>query len=272
MLADPEPLPAFTLVGAGKDFARRAGQHRLAVAGRADRHVMDVGIVEPAGDPSPGFAAIEAAPHAVDLDPRPDDMVVGGVDGQRRHPRDSDIRAILDHVDGQLPPLPPAIGRAEQGRGPCAGKDRVWVARIERDLPHIHLVHRRVEMLKAHPAVEALVDAVIGAGEDGTRLARMHREAVDAAFAPQPAADTLPAVAAVGAGPGAAADGADAERDVAGHVPLSQPVWEMSMTTPSGPAHFISKLRWLPAAISMSRPSFEVSCSPDACSSLSAAP
>ncbi len=99
-------------------------------------------------------------------------------------------------------------------------------------------------MLEALPAVEALVDAVIGAGENRARLARMHRQAVDAALAPQPAADPLPAVAAIGAGPGAAADGADADREIAGHVPLSQPVWEMSMTTPSGPAHFISKLRW----------------------------
>jgi hypothetical protein len=36
----------------------------------------------------------------------------------------------------------------------------------------------------------------------------------------------------------------------------SHPVWEMSMTTPSGPAHFISKLRWLPGAIMVSRLSF----------------
>src|SRR5947209_17423317 len=38
----------------------------------------------------------------------------------------------------------------------------------------------------------------------------------------------------------------------------SQPVCEMSMTTPSGPDHFISKLAWPPAAIVASTWSFAV--------------
>ena len=52
-------------------------------------------------------------------------------------------------------------------------------------------------MLEALAAVEAFVEAVIGAGEDGARLARMRREPVDAAFVAEPAPDPAPAVAAV---------------------------------------------------------------------------
>src|SRR5262249_10298296 len=67
------------------------------------------------------------------------------------------------------------------------------------------------------PAVAALVDAVIGAGKDGARLARMHGQPKDPAFAPQPALDALPAVAAIGAEPGAAADRADTDRIIRAH-------------------------------------------------------
>src|SRR6266571_3376903 len=42
----------------------------------------------------------------------------------------------------------------------------------------------------------------------------------------------------------------------------SHPVCEMSMTTPSGPDHFISKLAWPPAAITVSMWSLAVSRSP----------
>src|SRR5262249_20649411 len=41
---------------------------------------------------------------------------------------------------------------------------------------------------------------------------------------------------------------------------LSQPVWEMSKTTASGPAHFISKLRWRPGATGVSIPFFWTNC------------
>src|SRR5262249_28454990 len=116
-------------------------------------------------------------------------------------------------------------------------------ARIERDLPHVHLVHRRVEMREALAAVVAAVDAVLGAGKDRAPLGRVVGETIDAAFAPQPAFDPAPALAAVRPDPDPAADPADAERDVGDHGPVSQPVCEMSMTTPSGPCHFISKLR-----------------------------
>src|SRR5579863_9222435 len=51
----------------------------------------------------------------------------------------------------------------------------------------------------------------------------------------------------------------------------SQPVCEMSMTTPSGPDHFISKLAWPPAAIVASTWSFAVRRWPCAPSSFSQA-
>src|SRR5947209_15849429 len=62
------------------------------------------------------------------------------------------------------------------------------------------------------------------------------------------------------------------QRDVLdpGHQSVpSQPVCEMSMTTPSGPDHFISKLAWPPADIVASTWSFAVSrspCAPSSCS------
>ena len=107
-------------------------------------------------------------------------------------------------------------------------------------------------MLEMLAAVLAQINAVIGAGEDCPRLFRMDRETEYAAFGPQTRSHLPPAFAAVGTDPGAGPDGADADREVIGHgsilpvsdyLPVSHPVWEMSMTTPSGPAHFISKLR-----------------------------
>src|SRR5204862_2559239 len=82
----------------------------------------------------------------------------------------------------------------------------------------IEPVHRRVEPLEALPAVGALVDAVIGAGEHGARLVRMHRQTEDAALAPQPLHDAPPALAAIGAEPQAAADRAGANGVFACHA------------------------------------------------------
>ena len=53
---------------------------------------------------------------------------------------------------------------------------------------------------------------------------------------------------------------------------VTQPVWEISITTPSGPDHFISKLRGEPgAAMAVSNPSLELIDVPFAPSSLSQA-
>src|SRR6516165_8507414 len=101
MLADPQPLPALTTVGAGKDLPRRAGQHGFAAVD-ADRRVVDVGIVEPTSDPRPVLATIAAAPHAVDLDTRPHHAVIRWIHAQRRHPRDANVRAYFGHVGTQL--------------------------------------------------------------------------------------------------------------------------------------------------------------------------
>src|SRR5262249_41965644 len=139
---------------------------------------------------------------------------------------------------------------------------------------------RRIEPLEMLAAILAVVDAVIGAGQHGARLLRMDRKAEDAAFRPQTRPHLPPAIAAVRADPGTGADGADANREIAGHVfpprprylvLVSHPVWEMSSTTPSGPAHFISKLRCPPAAISSWTPGFSSSRSPRACSNRVAA-
>src|SRR5205807_9614103 len=115
----------------------------------------------------------------------------------------------------QLLPAAAAVLRAEQGRRPGPGEDRVGFERVERDLPHIEPVHRRVEPLEALPAIAALVDAVIRAGEDGARLMRMHGQAEDPALTPQPLHDAAPALAAIGREPQAAADRAGADREFA---------------------------------------------------------
>ena len=110
-----------------------------------------------------------------------------------------------------------AVGRAEQRRRTGPGKDDVGVDRIDRDPPDIEVVHRRWEVLEALPAVDALVDAVIGPGKDGARLVRMDGQLEHPAFAPQALADAPPASAAVGAEPGAAANRSDADREIARH-------------------------------------------------------
>src|SRR5579883_240945 len=253
-------------VEAGEDLARCAGPDRPAISRGAHRDIMDVGVTEPARYPRPGLAPVETAADAVDLDPGPDDAAVGRIDRKRGDPRHPDIRAFLDHIDRQFPPAAAAIMRTEQRGGPGPGEDGVGVARVKGDLPDVHPVHRRVDMFKAAAAIEALIEAVIGAEKHRARLARMNRHAIDPAFIADPAADPAPTRAAILAGPSAAADGADTDGDVRGHDPLSQPVCEISITTPSGPAHFISKLRWAPGAISMSRPSLAVNCRPSACS------
>src|SRR5215469_6091015 len=108
MLADPQTLPALTAIGAREDLPRGAGQHGFGAI-VADRRVMDVGIIEPAGDPRPALAAIAAAPYPVDLDPRPHDAVVRRVDAQRRHSRNADVRAFFGHVGAELLPMSPAV-------------------------------------------------------------------------------------------------------------------------------------------------------------------
>ena len=66
-------------------------------------------------------------------------------------------------------------------------------------------------------AVLALVDAVIRARQESARLFRVDREAEDAAFGPQTRPHLLPALAAVGADPGAGPDRPDTDREVIGH-------------------------------------------------------
>src|SRR6266702_3249476 len=175
-----------------------------------------------------------------------------------------------------------AVIRAEQRGRPCTGEDDVGIDRIDRDPPDIEAVHRRVEAFEALSAVTALVDAVIGAREHRAGLPGMHGQPEDPAFVSQPLADAPPALAAVRAQPSAAPDRPNADREIACHGPVlpsriavpaeagthssathssnrgsrlspgmrflkvqcvpSQPVCETSMTTPSGPAHFCSKL------------------------------
>src|SRR6185437_5916825 len=89
--------------------------------------------------------------------------------------------------------------------------------------PHVELVHRRVEPFEADPAVAALVDAVIGAGEERARLARVDGQPEHAAFAPQPLHHPPPALATVGAQPRAAADRPDADRIILRHRVLLSP-------------------------------------------------
>src|SRR5262249_22696267 len=125
-----------------------------------------------------------------------------------------------------------------------------------------------------------VVDPVIGASEDGARLFWMDRKPENAAFRPEAGPHLPPVLAAIRTDPSASADGADADREDVGHsfpprlgylAFVSQPVWEMSIPTPSGRAHFISKFRWPPAAFSISSPGFSSSRSPCALSKLFAA-
>src|SRR5439155_333311 len=217
LLADPEPYPVLAAVVAREDLARRRGQHgRPAIDDDPD--VVDVGIVDAAGNAPPAIAAIGAVQHAVDLDPSPHIAVVGRIDGQRRDARDAHIRAFLGDRRRQFLPAAPAILRAEQRRRPGSGEDDVGIDRIDRDLPNVEPVHRRVEPLEALAAIAALVDAVIGTGEHRARLMRMHTQPEDAALAPQPLHDAPPALAAIGAEPQAAADRAGADRVFACHA------------------------------------------------------
>src|SRR5271156_1506659 len=90
MLAYPQTSPTLTAIRTGKDLARGTGQHRLGAID-ADRRVVDIGVVDP-GDPRPAFSAVTAETHAVDFDAGPYHPVVRGIDGQRGHPRNADIR------------------------------------------------------------------------------------------------------------------------------------------------------------------------------------
>ncbi len=216
MLADAQAAPALAAVGAGEDLAGGAGQHGLGPVD-TDRRIVDVGIIEAAGDARPGFPAVAAAPYPIDLDARPYGPMVGGIHRQRGHPRDPHIRAFLGHIGVQLVPMSPSVGRPEQRRRPGAGKDDFRVHRIKRDFPHRERVHRRVEPLEALAAVLAAVNPVIGAGEHRARLARVNGKPEYPAFRPQPRPHLPPALAAVRADPGAGSDGTDANRKIVGH-------------------------------------------------------
>src|SRR6516165_4946248 len=278
MLADPQAPPTLACVGARENLARGAGQHGFGAID-ADRRVVNVGVVDPR-DPRPGFTAVVAATHAVDFDAGPHHAVVRRVDRQRRHPWNANIWALFGHLGPQLVPMPSAVARAEKGCRPGARENDLGVDRIERDLPDMQRIHWRIEPLEALPAILAAVDPVIRAGEYGARLFGVNRKPEDPALGPQPASHLPPALATVGAHPSARSNGADTNREIIGHgcflpnfaylVFVSHPVWEMSITTPSGPAHFISKLRWPPAAISMSSSGFSSSRSPRARSSFAA--
>ncbi len=215
-IADAEPLPALAAVMALEDLVRRCGQDPRAAIDQ-DADVVDVGVVDAAGDRLPAIAAIGAAPDTVDLDPSPDHAMIGRIDAERGDPRHPHVRAVLGHLGRQPLPAAPAVLRAEQRRRPRSGKDDVGIRGIDRDLPDMQLVHWRLESLEALPAIAALVDPVIGAGENRARLRRMYRQPEHLALAPQPLHDPAPVLAAVAAGPGAAADRADTDRVIARH-------------------------------------------------------
>jgi hypothetical protein len=169
MLADAQALPALAGVGAGKDFAGGAGQHRLGL-GRPDRHIVDVGIVQPAGDAGPGLSTVEAPAHAIHLDARPHDVMIRGVNGQGGHPRDAHVGALLGHLNRELLPMLSTVTGAKERRGAGAGEDDVRIRRVEGDLPDVQRVHGGVQSLKARSLIPAAVDPVISASIDNLWL------------------------------------------------------------------------------------------------------
>src|ERR1051326_3089919 len=135
-------MPRIAALGAGENLTRRRGQHLCrAVHDHAD--IVDIGVIDAIGDGLPGVAAIGTAPHPVNLDSGPNDMVIGWIHGELRHPWNADVRALRGHFDRQFPPAASTVPGAEKGRGSRARKDDLWVDRIYRDLPNLSVVHRR---------------------------------------------------------------------------------------------------------------------------------
>src|SRR5215467_9948397 len=215
MVADAQAMPALTAVSARKDLPWRAGQYGRGAID-ADGGVMNIGIGHP-GDPCPAFSAGAAAAYPVNLDPCPDQTVVRGVDGQSRHPGNAYIGAFFGHLDRQLVPVTPAIGRAEQRSRPRARKDDFGVGGIEGHLPDVQRIHRRVEPLETFAGIFAAVDAVIGAGQYGLRLFGVNRETEHAAFGPQSGPHLPPTFSAIGADPRASPHRANTYAEVIGH-------------------------------------------------------
>src|SRR5262245_10663426 len=175
--------------------------------------------------------------------------------------------------------MAPPVGRQVECGRPGARENDLGIRRVEGHLPDVELIHRRIQPLEMLAAVLAAVNAVVCPGEHRSRFFWMHRKSENAAFGPEPRPHLPPAFAAIGAHPCAGTDCADANPELVGHdcflpkfaYAVCHPVWEMSITTPSGPAHFISKLRCPPSASSMSSPGCASSRFPCALSSFAAA-
>src|SRR5215467_10855659 len=121
MFADIQASPTLPAIGAGKDFARGAGQDRLGAID-ADRRIVDVGVSDP-GYPRPGFAAIATAPYPVDFDTGPHHPVIRRIYSQRGDPRDSHVGAFLGHIGAELVPVGSAVDRPKECGRPSPGED-----------------------------------------------------------------------------------------------------------------------------------------------------
>src|SRR5947199_857234 len=76
LVANPKPGPAFALVMACEDLARRRRQHRgAAIDDNPD--VVNVRVVDPLCDPPPAVAAIGALQYPADLHTGPHRLLVG---------------------------------------------------------------------------------------------------------------------------------------------------------------------------------------------------
>ena len=107
-------LPALAHVGGGIDLAGRAGQHLARVSG-GDGHPVNVRM-NAALDVSPGVATVEAAIHAIHLDPGPYRAAVLGVHHQHGHHGRADM-ALLGHLHRQLGPAMATVLGPEEGGG-----------------------------------------------------------------------------------------------------------------------------------------------------------
>ena len=209
--------PALAEVGAGENLLGGAGDyHRRSATGHHD--VVDVGVPDALADVGlahgggadgrPAVAAVEAATHSVDLDARPDDAAVVGVDHQSRGPGLADVGAALGQGHVHLLPSAPSIAGAEEGAGAAARHNRVGVAGVHGDGPHLVVVQGAFQLAEADGAVIAAEDALLGARVNHAGVRGVSRQGIDVAVVPDAVADIGPALATVLATPDSAANGA----------------------------------------------------------------
>jgi len=138
----------------------------------ANRHGVNVRIVQTGLKVRPSVPAVEAAEDAVNFYPRKDNKMIVRVDVDTGHKGRAN-RALPGDVHRQFLPVQSTVARAIDPSGARAGKENIGINRVDGQRPDRRQSPIGADALPPRPAVVAHEQAGIATRDNGMRLSGM---------------------------------------------------------------------------------------------------